>query len=82
MSTARSFARPNHKVRFDERLLALQTEVSRERTLRLAAERNARNFHALLIAERIRRLPTQTNGSGHAHSDGAREAGAQEVNAR
>ncbi len=38
-------------------LVGCEQRLQREHELRVAAERNADRFHALLIAERIRKVP-------------------------
>lgn len=55
--------RPNDKRRHDEVIVRLRAELSDERQARLAAERNAMRFHAMLLAERIGRLPTSTHSA-------------------
>jgi hypothetical protein len=47
------------KILANRRILVLEHQLERERGLRLEAERNANRFHALLISERIRNLPTR-----------------------
>ena len=47
-------------IRVDKRILELQAELREERKLRAAAERNATNFHALLIAERVSKIGAGT----------------------
>ncbi len=39
-------------------LAGCEKRLEHERELRVAAEKNADQFHALLIAERIRKVPT------------------------
>ena len=41
----------------DQRCRRLRGALKRERRLRREAEANAKRFHALLIAERIRKIP-------------------------
>ena len=50
----------------------LRAELRDEKAAREAAEKNARRWHALLLQERVKHLPKQTNGRS-AHSFG-REA--------
>jgi hypothetical protein len=47
------------KILANRRILVLENQLERERALRDEAERNTNRFHALLIAERIRKLPTR-----------------------
>lgn len=56
MNGQRGIARPGRLSRVDQRILELQAELREERRLRAAAERNATNFHALLIAERVSKI--------------------------
>ena len=66
-----------HTDRLLARIESLKADVKRERSAREKADANARRFHAMLLAERIQRLPTRnTNGSGRNHLDGGRAAGA------
>lgn len=48
-------ARPNDKRRHDTVIVNLRAQLKHEQQLRHAAEQNASRFHALLIAERIRK---------------------------
>ena len=56
-------ARPNDKRRHDQTIVRLRAELRAERAARNEAERNARRFHGMLLAERIGRLPAR-----HTHS--------------
>ncbi len=64
------------EARIDARLVELLAELRAERALRIAAERNATTFHALLIAERVKHVSRNTTGSGRTHLDCGRAAGA------
>lgn len=48
-------------VKGEERLAACKKELADLEQRVAAAERNSRRFHALLLAERIRKLPARRN---------------------
>ena len=56
-------ARPNDKRRHDQTIVRLRAELRAERAARNEAERNARRFHGMLLAERIGRLPARRKHS-------------------
>lgn len=61
-AVARPLFKVAHAMSDSQRITSLESRLRTERRLRREAEANARRFHALLLAERIKHLPT--NGGG------------------
>ena len=68
-----------HTDRLLHRIESLKDEVRRERAAREKAERNACRFHAMLLAERIKHLPTHTNALARSTFPGSASEGSQET---